>query len=528
VPRARRDPSTVEAKLVALVRELSRRAGRPATDEEARAALAPLSAGAEHALLNYAQGEPPAKPLGPMAWADIAQGTPPQTAAARELTGYYSLLNERDALAQVLRAQGPKGKNAVDAPKVKAFANANSWDESDDDSSAGESELQDESVENEDDGSGFDEPKPKQVKLDVAKKVEPKPIPRDRKSRAVALQGDAEQASRLLTLFAYHRDTPLVAKALNWSRAELDAEVDRLGLKRKAGQQLRGLDTELPIATVRKGSKEAPVRRRSAKEKADEAAKAETEKQLARLAALEAQKPAEPAPAQIRSRKLPGKSLKSEATPLRASETKAAKSSTLEPIAELPKRERLPVKPSAEQGDELRGILREIGPRRHALAARLGSAGKPLSTATLLARFRAAGLEREFGQRERDLVRALVSRHRSALGPAAAELSVSKRELEELIKERGLAKEVEEQREKQRSTVRAARWPKARVAQFLERRDWLQDLGLYDEVEEDVRARTKVIWSGLSGETGKLDALAESLGLKLDEAQALAKRLSLI
>jgi hypothetical protein len=523
-----RDPSTVEAKLVALVRELSRRAGRPATDEEARAALAPLSAGAEHALLNYAKGEPPAKPLGPMAWADIAQGTPPQTAAARELTGYYSLLAERDALSQVLRAQGPKGKNAADAPKVKAFASANSWDESDDDSAASESELQDESVENEDDGSGFDEPKPKQVKLEAAKKVEPKPIPRDRKSRAVALQGDAEQASRLLTLFAYHRDTPLVAKALNWSRAELDAEVDRLGLKRKVGQQLRGLDTELPIATVRKGSKEeAPVRRRSAKEKADEAEKKETAKQLAKLAALEAQAPAEPA--QVRSRKLPGKSLKSEATSPRLAEVKGTKpAAEIEPLPEPHKRERLPVKPSAEQGDELRGILREIGPRRHALAARLGSAGKPLSTATLLARFRAAGLEREFGQRERDLVRALVSRHRSALGPAAAELSVSKRELEELIKERGLAKEVEEQREKQRSTARAARWPKARVAQFLERRDWLQDLGIYDEVEDDVRARAKVIWSGLSGETGKVDALAESLGLKLDEAQTLAKRLSLI
>src|SRR5207248_792643 len=52
----------------------------------------------------------------------------------------------------------------------------------------------------------------------------------------------------------------------------------------------------------------------------------------------------------------------------------------------------------------LTGLLAEVGPRRDALAARLG-----LSEAAMLARFRAAGLERELALRERDLIRALWS-----------------------------------------------------------------------------------------------------------------------
>ena len=67
-------------------------------EQEVRAALAPLAPAQEAALRATSSREPPAAPLGPMAWADIARGVAPQAAAARELSGYYTLLAERESL----------------------------------------------------------------------------------------------------------------------------------------------------------------------------------------------------------------------------------------------------------------------------------------------------------------------------------------------------------------------------------------------------------------------------------------------
>jgi len=78
---------------------------------------------------------------------------------------------------------------------------------------------------------------------------------------------------------------------------------------------------------------------------------------------------------------------------------------------------------------ELKALLSEVGPRRALLAARLGSAAAPLSDAALLARFRAAGLEREFALRERDLIRGLWSRHRASEVRVSTELSTTPAEL---------------------------------------------------------------------------------------------------
>jgi hypothetical protein len=511
--RAMRDPNAVEAKLVTLVRELSRRAGRAATEEEARAALAPLSADEEQELLEYAQHEPPARPLGPMAWADVARGTAPQTAAARELTGYYALQVERDALAQMLTAKDLAGIAASGAgegrsaerraPKVERTQAAVSR------SLAQRSER--------------NEPTPRVVAL-TAKPVETKPLPtKEKKAKGAP---NEERAGQLLTLFAYHRDTALVAKALGWSLDELTAEVDRLQLKRKTGKLLRGLDTEMPVATSRKSSATAPVLRRSAKEKQESAARKEAERALAAIAAQEEQSRREKEPPA--SKRIPGRRLATTAS-ARATTDDAAKSvaqTKREPLR-AEKHERAAEIPSAAQGEELRAVLREVGPRRGALATRLGTTGRPLSPAALLARFRAAGLEREFGQRERDLIRALVSRHRGAFKLAAADLGTTRHELEELIRERGLARELEALRERQRTTARAARWPKASIALLLEKKEWLADLGLLDELEADARARVQLIWKDLPAGSERIDALAKALGVRPGEAQALATQLSL-
>jgi hypothetical protein len=101
------------------------------------------------------------------------------------------------------------------------------------------------------------------------------------------------------------------------------------------------------------------------------------------------------------------------------------------------------------QARALKALLSELGARRSALAARLGT-----SEATLLARFRAAGLEREFSLRERDLVRALYSRHRAVEERVAAELRTTVEGLRRLVSERGLSRELEAMRERVRRKVR--------------------------------------------------------------------------
>jgi hypothetical protein len=110
-----------------------------------------------------------------------------------------------------------------------------------------------------------------------------------------------------------------------------------------------------------------------------------------------------------------------------------------------------PAPPSEKevQARALKALLSELGARRTALAARLGT-----SEATLLARFRAAGLEREFSLRERDLVRALYSRHRAVEERVAGELRTTVEGLRRLVSERGLSRELEAMRERVRRKVR--------------------------------------------------------------------------
>ncbi|HET9752720.1 MAG TPA: hypothetical protein VFP52_07155, partial [Myxococcales bacterium] len=267
-----RDPSMVSAALVARLRERT----QGADEAEIRAALAPLT-DAEENRLNRLLSNAPAAPLGPFAWADLARGVDPQVAAARDLSGYYQLQAERDALAAMAGAPKP-GRSGL-----KANPNANP---------------------NRQGTGGMS--------------------PRGRKK---------ERITYLLGLFAYHRDTPLVARALGVPVADLRAELDSLDIRAKAYRLTRGTDAELPAAAAVKGPSGPPVRRRT--------------------------RPPAPSPA---------------------------------PAGPAPH-----AAPDPEEA-LLKSLLAEVGPRRTLLAQRLGASG-----GALLARFRAAGLEREFSLRERDL-----------------------------------------------------------------------------------------------------------------------------
>jgi hypothetical protein len=75
----------------------------------------------------------------------------------------------------------------------------------------------------------------------------------------------AARAEHLLGLFSYHRDVPLVARALHLSLADLEAELDELKLRRKVNRLVRGLDIDLPAASAIQGAPSGPSVRRRAK-----------------------------------------------------------------------------------------------------------------------------------------------------------------------------------------------------------------------------------------------------------------------
>lgn len=443
-----------------MVGELSRRAGRPAQEPEVRAALATLSLGQEAVLRRLSPSTPPAAPLGPMAWADIARGVPPQAAAARELSGYYTLLAERDALASLL--QGRSAPPPKTAEVAKAGPPGGAREEAGEAPSAPPEPT-------------VDAPAPSRPPSLAADAAPPATAPRMRARRVtpgrkgVSAPGRAEE---ILGLFAYHRDAPRVARALGLSMAELEEEIDRHKLRRKAARLVNGRDVDLPRAAPLPGKSGPSVRRRA----------------RARPAASE--KTAAAAPA--------------------VDKAKLARE---------------------EQSTALRALLREVGPRRAALAVRLGTAKRPLPESVLLARFRAAGLERELGQRERDLVRALLSRNRMALAPAAAELGVPLPAFQALIAERGLAREVEAQREKQRERLRARGAPRDRVDLVLRQREWLEDLGLLDEMDRETeglveRELARARAAGLASARA-VEALHAALHVSLADVRALLARYKL-
>jgi len=237
----------------------------------------------------------------------------------------------------------------------------------------------------------------------------PAPSPPTRPPRTAARDRRA-RAEHLLALFAWHRDGPLVARSLGLSLDELHEQLDELKLRRKAYRLTRGSEFDLPIARALPGARSGPpVRRR------------------VRPTAVDSPPPP-------------------------PAEAAAPAIATPAPAAQAPRRGAV-----KEQASELLAVLAEVGPRRGALGARLGGPGHPLPERVLLARFRAAGLEREFGQRERDLLRALFARHRGAARAVAAELRIDEPTLQRLVRERGLTAEIDSLHERFRGQARKRR-----------------------------------------------------------------------
>ncbi len=468
--------------LIELVRELCRRAARPVGDVEIRGALALTSARDETALRKLAKlaaTRPPALPLGPFAWLDVARGIDPAVAAAREMGGYYALLAERDALAALLQAREPAPAALLPAREPTPAAPP---------------------------GKGGAGPERREAVLVQPKPAVPVPSPavgkprppgassraapvasaktqRAAKSRAPKQEDDkvetpaarkrrqellkpepvaappvprAQQEARaqhLLGLFAYHRDAPLVARALGLGMAELERELDSLKLRRKAFRLVRGIDSDLPAATAIAGASSGPSVRRRARPAAGAAKPASTESA---------------------------------------------------PVL-------------------LKAALKAVGPRRSALAARL-----ELSVPDLLARLRDDGLERDFADAERNLLRDLYVHNRGSTKGVAKELGASESELRALIAERSLAREIEGLRERYRRQARQdIKWPRDRIEQVLRERVYLEDLGVWEELHREVDVRAKLLWKDVRKKPDGLELLQKTLRITPADARELRRMLDL-
>lgn len=537
-----RDPQAVEPSLVELMRALSSRAGRPAEELEARTALAALNPAQLTVLKSHAAGAPPAKPLGPMAWADIARGVDAQVAAARELGGYYEVEAERDALALIDAAKKKQKKakaEAVDFPEEAAQVKAVAAQVIERAASEGTLPLkkaQQKRVKD-DVELKLDEPVDAAPRAKAAKQDD-EAAPRARKSEKPAAartpaKADAEveaaprpeklpkRAQELLTLYAYHRDHPLVARALRLSLAEVELEIAKFGLRRRVQALVRASDHTLPAAQSVVGASSGPTLRvRKGGEKPQP----------------------KPAPESVTSRTTEAQQTATDTPAAGAPKAwgqppKRVVENVRKPKPAPVQRVELPTRPAKAEPegwpeftqDELKAILRQLGPRRHLLQDRMGRPGRPLPTPLLLNAFRAAGLEREFGQRERDLVRGLLSRHRGSYAPIAAELMITVARLEQLLKERGLTKEFDDVRKTYQDQARARRWPKEQLEQLLKEKERLLDLGVYSELLRAAGEKVKLSWERdpKASQPARLSRLAKELKISSADAKALATLLSL-
>jgi hypothetical protein len=180
-----------------------------------------------------------------------------------------------------------------------------------------------------------------------------------------------------------------------------------------------------------------------------------------------------------------------------------------------------PAEPARDPTAELLHLLASVGPRRKVLAERLGPAGQPLPARAVLQTFRAAGLERELGQRERDLIRALYARHGGAAGKVAEELGLTPGELRDVIVDRGRAREIDGLRNRFRREALRRKWPREQLGQLARRREWLEDLGVYEDLAREARALGRSAWERARAARDPAAALQRELRIGAAEARAL-------
>lgn len=487
------------------VREACERSGRTTTLGEVERALGLLDAGELDIVRRVARSTVSRQPLGPDAILDIARGTPSEMAAARELSGYYALAHERDALAAIARPSNT----------TRAAAKSDSDSDADDERPAPPDALEGERVK-------------------LRKPVNPKL--------------KTPEADALLTLFAYHRDAVRVAQELAIGLTELNERIESFGLRRKINRLLE-TTTDIELFTPERIK---PVGKASAQE-------APLVRKRGEKSAVAPQQ-TEPAPAPSQ----PGKALPAARTePVNAHGTRVYRRT--ETRGEVPpsdtsttgRREyvretRRKAKPAAEKKAETksappaistkhpfydlqshggRAILEraiadeKANPRvfTASLAQRYDGPGRELAESDLRQLLTHHGLAETFQEREVVNARFLIGFHQGARGKLCNALLMTPQELGGYLTRLGLSEEFERTREERARTELGRRKMADRIAQVLTRAPYLEDIGVLEVIDREVRTEVE---STLSRQTDP-EAAREALGVDPKAFQKLLKRYGL-
>jgi hypothetical protein len=116
----KRQPDEVPTPVAVALSDFCRRAGVPAAPRAVREALSTVSEADDFRVRAVTDAETPLRPLGPFAVVDLARGTPAETAALRERSGYYALVEELLALQEAPRAAAAPAPTAAATPRAIA------------------------------------------------------------------------------------------------------------------------------------------------------------------------------------------------------------------------------------------------------------------------------------------------------------------------------------------------------------------------------------------------------------------------
>jgi len=459
----------IEPTLVEEIAAACARSGRPAGGGEILRALEPLAV-QELDAVRRAAGGPLPGPVGPDALVDMARGTPPAVAAAREIAGYYALRAERDALADIARAahagaQPEKTPEAQTLPPEKAHP------------------------------SSF-----------ILHPSSLTPAPPAKPALSLA---QTERTQQLVTLFAYHRDGVRVAQELGVGLDELNAEIEALGLRRRLHRLLE-TTTDIDLFSpgrmaARKASAPAgPRRRRPAErpEKTEESPDTAPATLPPEEGPLADTRPVTPQGTRIwRRQPAPGSKPAEASDPLagrreyvREKRGAPAHDKRKEAVRELPADARHDF--SELQGSAGRLILErqfaeeKANPR--VLAEKLGAthhgpAGRDIAESDLRALLAHHGLAESFREREIANTRFLVGFHQGAKAKLANALKLTAPELSAYLERLGLAEELDRVRSERARVELGRRKLGERIAQVLTRAPYLDDLGVLGVIDGDVR-----------------------------------------
>jgi len=114
----KRQPDDVPTPVAVAVSDFCRRAGTPAAPRAIRDALSTVSEPDDFRVRAVTDAEPPVRPLGPFAVVDLARGTPADTAALRERSGYYVLVEELLALQDARQPLPAPASPSLSAPSA--------------------------------------------------------------------------------------------------------------------------------------------------------------------------------------------------------------------------------------------------------------------------------------------------------------------------------------------------------------------------------------------------------------------------